>query len=66
MGPTGEAGALASASEDCSGNIAKWRLLVNPQKLNFADFPGESDPNSEKGGVYEAPPDRYAPNSSSA
>ena len=29
-------------------------------------FLGENDMNSEKGGIYESPPDRYVPTSSSA
>ena len=29
-------------------------------------FSGENDLNSEKGGIYESPPDCYVPNSSPA
>ena len=35
-------------------------------KLNFAISLGENDLNSEKGGIYESPPDRYVPSSSPA
>ena len=35
-------------------------------KLNFGAFLGENDLNSEKGGTYESPLDRYVPNPSSA
>ena len=53
-------------SKECAGNTAKRRLLVNPYGLNFAIFRGENDLNSENGGIYESPPDRYVPNSSPA
>ena len=48
--------------------MAKRRLLVNPYgpeiQTEFYYFVGETDLNSEKGGIYESPPDRYVPNSS--
>ena len=57
-------------SEKRTGNIAKRRFLANPYgpeiQTEFCYFPGEDDPNSEKGGIYESPPDRYVPNSSPA
>ena len=57
-------------SEKCTGNIAKRRLLVNPSgpeiQTEFCDFLGEKTLNSEKGGIYESPPDRCVPNSSPA
>ena len=47
--------------EESTGNVAKWRLLVNPYrpakyKINFVDFLGQSDLNSEteKSGVSPA------------
>ena len=55
-------------SEKPTGNIVKRRLLVNPYGLEiqteFCKFVGENNLNSEKGGIYESPPDRYVPNSS--
>ena len=44
----------------------KASLTSQKFKLNFAIFLGENDLNSEKGGIYESPPDRYVPNSSRA
>ena len=44
-----------------TGDIAKRRLLVNPYGPEM-----ENDLNSEKGGIYESPPDRHVPNSSPA
>ena len=55
-------------SEKRTGNIAKRRLLVNPYgpefQTEFCYFLGQNDLNSEKGGIYESPPDRYVPNTS--
>ena len=61
---------MPEISEERTANIAKRRLLVNPYRPEiqpeFADFLGENDLNSEKGGIYESLPDRYVPSSSSA
>ena len=57
-------------SEKRTGNIAKRRLLVNPygpeSQTEVCYFSRESELNSEKGGIYESPPDRYLPDSSPA
>ena len=35
-------------------------------QTDFVFLLGEYDPNWEKGGIHESPPDRYVPNSSPA
>ena len=52
-------------SEKRTGSIAKRRLLVNPYgpeiQTEFCYFSGDHDLNSERGGVYESPPDICVP-----
>ena len=47
------------------GAIFGVRTLAGQKfKLNFANFLGEHEVNSEKRGLYESPPHRYVPSSS--